>query len=80
MAFSEIKVSPKVYTIVKIVILVAVFLVVAINVIAHSASAYEFVYCENGNGLTITYPTGTVCHDNSSDDESEDDEDEDDKK
>jgi hypothetical protein len=61
MAFSEIKIdSAKVYTILKIVFMVSIFLVIAINVL--SVSAYEFVYCKNGvNGLTIIYPEGTSC-------------------
>lgn len=55
----------------KIVCLVSVFLVVAINVI--TAHAYEFVYCHNEkSGLTITYPEGTTCE--LTDDDLEEDE------
>jgi hypothetical protein len=61
MAFEEIKIdSAKIYTILKIVFMVSVFVVIAVNVL--SASAYEFVYCKNEvNGLTIIYPEGTSC-------------------
>jgi len=74
MTFEEIKIeSSKVYAIIKIVILVSVFLVIAMNVLA--AHAYEFVHCQNEvTGLTMTYPTGTICGgDGNNDDESDDD-------
>lgn len=48
-------------TIAKIVILVSIFLVVAINVIS-AANAYNFVRCE---GDTNTYPEGTNCESDS---------------
>jgi hypothetical protein len=58
----EIKLSHKHLALIKIVIVVSIFLVIAINVLANAASAYEFVYCYNEvSGLTIIYPEGTSC-------------------
>jgi hypothetical protein len=61
MAFEEIQIdSDKVKAILKIIFMVSVFVVIAINVL--SVSAYEFVYCKNPvNGLTVIYPEGTSC-------------------
>lgn len=65
----EIKLSHNQMAIIKIVIVVSVFLFIAINVLS-AASAYEFVYCKNPvNGLTIIYPEGTSCHNNSYEEE-----------
>ena len=66
MTFEEIKIdSHKLHAILKIVIIVSIFVVIAINVIAVSAvveEEYEFVKCKNEiNGIVMTYPTGTIC-------------------
>jgi hypothetical protein len=88
MTFSlpEIQISSSnLYTALKIIFLVTVFVVIVFNVISVSALPenieYEFVYCPDpGTGGTITYPPGTECevpNELKDDDKEEDEEKED---
>ena len=80
MAFSlpEIQISSSnLYTALKIIFLVAAFIVIVFNVLSVNAlpADYNFVYCYNEvTKSTFTYPEGTSCGELTDDDLEEEEE------